>query len=120
MTSKPMFVSTPGIDGPDAGVDAMLDVLGSRQRRHVLSALVDRHAPVALDDLVAAVAARGTETPGADAPDARRDGLRTRFHHVHLPKLDDVGLVEYDHDARTVEATARLRSVAARLSNDAE
>lgn len=105
MSSEPAFASAVE---PDAGVDAMLDVLGNRHRRRVLSALVGCNGPVALTDLAAEAG------DGAAAP----QHVRTTLHHVHLPKLDDIGLVEYDAVTRTAEGTARLRSVADRLLDE--
>jgi hypothetical protein len=116
MTTESTFVSALGIDRPDEGVDAMLDVLGSRHRRRVLSAVLDAPTPVALEELAAAVAAREDGTKAVEVSPSRRDGLRTRLHHVHLAKLDDVGLVEYDADARMVAGTDTLQSVAASLA----
>ncbi|MFC6837748.1 hypothetical protein ACFQHK_14735 [Halomarina ordinaria] len=42
------------------------------------------------------------ELADADA-DAERDRVAVRLHHVHLPKLDDAGVLTYDAATRTVE-----------------
>lgn len=42
---------------------------------------------------------------GDDAVGGRADPA-VRLHHVTLPKLDDVGLVDYDADGRTVRYLA--------------
>lgn len=44
-----------------------------------------------------------------------RDDLLVRLHHVHLPMLADVGLIEYDRDSKRIrivesEAAAHLVS----------
>lgn len=71
-------------------------VLSSARRRVVLDVLEDRRTEVALDDLSAAVASQED-----DVASTKRVGIT--LHHEHLPMLDDVGLVDYDAEARRVE-----------------
>lgn len=75
------------------------------RRRYAVAALVEREAPVALRDLAAAVAAAECETPPDDVPSDRVDEVATALHHVHAPKLDDAGLVDYDAEANVVVRT---------------
>lgn len=80
-----------------------LDVLLSAdRRRHVVSLLTTAERTLPLDELAEAVAVleRGdVDEPGADD----LDSVRISLHHVHLPRLDDAGVVDYDPDERTVE-----------------
>lgn len=61
-----------------------------------------RGRPVSLAELASELtdATRSASAPGDD-----EDRLRLMLHHVHLPRLSDVGLVDYDTAARTVVAT---------------
>jgi hypothetical protein len=77
------------------------DLLASDRRRTVLAALDDRATPVELTALAAAVARREADTTGVGEDRLRR--VTVALHHVHLPKLDDFGVVAYDPDARRVE-----------------
>lgn len=72
-------------------------VLADFRRRHVLDVLEDADEPCGLDGLATAIEAREVRT--ADA-----DDVRITLHHVHLPMLDDAGLVEYDPATGTVES----------------
>lgn len=79
-------------------------LFAAEQRRVVLDVLAGRSSPVDLDELVAGVAARdddGDENAGASAPST----TAVQLHHNHLPRLDEAGLVRYDPDDRSVEAT---------------
>lgn len=76
-------------------------LLASDRRRSVLDALEGRAAPVELTTLAETVVSR--ETGGSDVDDERVERVAVSLHHVHLPKLDDVGVVQYDPDTRRVE-----------------
>ena len=77
-------------------------LLAARQRRVVLELLADRTTAVGLEELAASVAER--ETPGQTATSTETQRVMTGLHHVHLPMLDDVGVVDYDPAANRVEA----------------
>lgn len=49
----------------------------------------------------------------ASASDGHATARRyaTQLHHVHLPKLDDAGLVEWDQEEATVTVSRRARQV---------
>ncbi len=73
-----------------------LEAMASTRRQHVAGALADSAREIeSLDDLVDAVGER------FDDPD--EDELRAALHHVHLPKLDEAGLVDYDPDRHAVD-----------------
>lgn len=89
----------------DPSLDAVFELLAARRRRYLLYYLEDEDAEpvVELDDLADRISAWEEEWTDEDAvetdsPDAIRDDL----HHVHLPRLADAGLVEYDARTRTV------------------
>lgn len=64
------------------------------RRRHVLAALAERSRPFSLDEMAAAVADREV---GVDPEDAEAVAdVATTLHHVHLPKMADVGVLDYD------------------------
>src|SRR6056297_583241 len=71
-------------------LDAIFDVLSAERRRHVLYVLYRRSDDVAVEDLADAVAS----AVGANSARVVAD-----LYHVHLPKLAEEGIVEYDRDA---------------------
>jgi hypothetical protein len=90
-----------GGGGGDATLNALFDVLADNERRALLEAFLDRDD----DDwtLEGAVA-----TLAADSESETDDHLGLRLHHVHLPKLADAGLLEYDPMTRSIRGTTAL------------
>lgn len=80
--------------------DEYYRLLSDERRRTVLRALTDVERPIAVGELAREVAER--ETDGGASVSAVR-GVETDLHHVHLPMLDDHGIVEYDWQANRVE-----------------
>jgi hypothetical protein len=106
-----MSQSTPPTTDDDRAVidlsaDERHDLLAAERRRVVLEALVDREEPVALVDLAEWVAARETDaaTPGEDATER----VAVSLHHVHLPRMADLNVLDYDAAANRVEAVDDL------------
>ncbi|WP_254280386.1 DUF7344 domain-containing protein [Haloarcula marina] len=91
--------------------DQTLSLLASARRRTVVAVLAEAADTThTLDSLAARVAEREAVDGGEDVPTHR---VTADLHHVHLPKLDAAGVLEYDSDQRTVVAreTARLESL---------
>ena len=89
-----------GRGGDDLPVDQVLELLGQYQRREIVRQL--RNAPGqthSVDDLMEYLEAvdrqRSGEAPG-------KDHLLSVFVHIHGPKLEDAGLVDYDMHSRDV------------------
>lgn len=80
------------------GIDA---ALSDETRRQVVRTLHEDAGVVSMQDLAERIAATSSEGPATTDVES----LRVRLHHVHLPKLDDNGLVDWDRRERTVSAT---------------
>jgi hypothetical protein len=78
--------------------DDVLAALAAEARRDTLRYFLETTERTAtLDELASYVAGR----VGGLSDDARED-TRLHLHHVHLPKLADVDLVDYDTQSSTV------------------
>ena len=66
-------------------------------RREAIRWLAEHDGSIALDDLATSLATD-------DSLSAVTDPIRTRveLHHIHLPKLQEYGLVTYDHENLTI------------------
>lgn len=95
----------PRVGTDEPSVDDLFDVLTKARRRTVLTILADRQSSMGIKELATAVAAREKETAPATLSESTVHEVHVTLHHVHLPKLDDVALVDYDRDERTVETT---------------
>jgi hypothetical protein len=86
---------SPGADhgSRDRSLAVVFEMLRSERRRNVLYVLYQRAGPVQVSALADEVATR----EGAEF--AR---VATALRHVHLPKLDDAGVVEFEAETGTV------------------
>ncbi|GAB3674595.1 DUF7344 domain-containing protein [Halopiger thermotolerans] len=121
--------STRGTADATPSLDLVFDLLSNRRRRYALYYLYEQPDGVAtvdeLTDHVAELEARTLETEDESAPEsatevgsesespadstsasgspaARRRQVRTELQHVHLPKLEDAGILEHDQRSETV------------------
>ncbi|QLH79704.1 hypothetical protein HZS55_21465 [Halosimplex rubrum] len=90
----------------DLDADKRYDLLAAERRRTVLAVLTERGGatPTGLDELVTAVAAREGDEASAEAAER----LAVSLHHVHLPRMDDLGVLDYDPGANRVETVRSL------------
>ena len=99
--------STESEDGSGVATGApsgdVAGALASERRRAVLRHLQTTDGEASLVELGSAVFA--TER-SVDASPACRRRVELSLHHVHLPKLEDAGVLDYDRS----EKTARLRA----------
>lgn len=84
------------------GFDEMFDALGAVQRRQVLVGLLE--SPDG--------SLRGLTDPGAEpGTETGFTGDTVSMAHVHLPKLEDYGFVDWDEDADVVQAGERFDEI---------
>ena len=98
--------------------DAFPMVVADERRTRILSVLSSDRDDWTLESLAAAVDHAPPERRTESEPSKR---ITAALHHVHLPKLADFGLVEYDPDrleasvtakgARCVELCSEMRAV---------
>jgi len=98
------LLSAAGFDD-DVRDAEKLKALADERRRLALDCLPSRGETTALADLTRRVAVGEVEAPVDAVPEQRIERVKRTLYHAHLPKLDDVGLVAFDADERTVERT---------------
>jgi len=92
-------------DDPELSQDVVFDVLSSSRRRYVLYYLSQREQPVELPSLAEEVAAWETESTVEDLSSQERKRVYVSLYQTHIPKLEEVGLVDYDQDTGEVSLT---------------
>jgi DNA-binding transcriptional ArsR family regulator len=110
--------SHPGDDdsstdaSPPVDWETLYRLVSRPERRYTLSYLVERDGPADAEELARVVAARRDGHAPADAEDRQWESLLTSLVHVHLPKLRNGGLVEWDRDDGRVRLTRAGRRAA--------
>ena len=94
--------ASTGADAPgSARLDELFRILSNRRRRRVLYSLVDSEESVIECSQLVDRLADGPATVGAGG-DSSEAAVARDLYHVHLPRLEDAGIVEYDRRQGTV------------------
>lgn len=76
-------------------IDRLLELLESKERRKVVEYFRSNGSDTETVDVLGACLARlMVEADGSQEPSS--EVTRTQLHHVHLPKMEEYGVVEYD------------------------
>lgn len=95
--------------------DITVAVLADSQRRRLLRHLDACGSTATMDDLAEEIAAREAETARAEVSTEERRRVTVKLHHVHVPKLRDGGIVEYDEKNGTVALTEKGQRIVRRF-----
>ena len=100
--------STSIADSPS--VDEIFTLLSNQRRRTALSVLADCDGTLSVTELASEIIAR---EPGStiERSDEELSSVSLSLAHIHLPKLDAMGLVEYNSERNLVETTATFDRV---------
>lgn len=115
-------------DCDEVDVDEMLSVLSDRRRRAVVVVLSDRGGRMTVSELANELGPEddvdvpdaddtGTdgEAPAPGTAEAPASERAITLHHVHLPMLNEAGVVAYDPETNIVQSTERTTKEARRL-----
>ncbi len=97
----------------ELSVSEVHDVLRNRRRRLVLERLRTTGAPEAVSDLAEHIG--GVEAGESPPPRNVRQSVYVSLHQTHLPKLDELAIVDYNPDGKVVELAANAEHLDAYL-----
>ncbi|WP_153553170.1 hypothetical protein [Halomicrobium sp. LC1Hm] len=104
-------LSSSSVTETTVSVDELFDVLARPANRYVLTYLLRDEGPVYAHELVEYIIDE-TDPPEGLSEREYRGQIDSRLLHVSLPKLEDVGLIEFDgrrqRISETDETTAAL------------
>lgn len=83
-------------------------VLKNSRRRHILRFLIDEQRRVSLAELAVHIAACENDIPTGAVTSAQRKRVYVSLYQSHLPKLDDVGAVDYNDARKYAQAADHL------------
>ncbi|AUX08755.1 hypothetical protein AArcSl_1120 [Halalkaliarchaeum desulfuricum] len=86
------------------------EVLRNERRRYALHALSVADGPVAVGDLADRVAAWEHDTTVAEVTERERHRVYTSLQQVHIPRLDEAGLVRFDEDRGIVDPSPEIET----------
>lgn len=85
------------------------DVLSNERRQMILSLLREEAETMTARELSERIAE--LETGESPPPRNIRQSAYVSLHQTHLPKLDELGIVDYDQSAKTVHLNERAKQV---------
>ncbi|WP_423747293.1 DUF7344 domain-containing protein [Haladaptatus sp. SPP-AMP-3] len=93
--------ASPNDTDERCSLDEVFKLLADTHRRHILIHLIETaDQPVPLETLVEHLQTRAN---------TNREQLQTHLHHLHLPKLADYGVIEYNSSLQLVSYTEHPR-----------
>lgn len=116
-----MVSRSAGTFAPRGGRDpqnAIFEALADARRRFILQHLRGAETPIQVSELAREIAAWEVQQPVAERGGGDSDAIEVSLLHVHLPKMAEAAIVEYDTSHHTValseygaEAQQLLQSV---------
>lgn len=90
-------------DVDDIGLDHIFSMLGNSRRRIVLQYLREQGSRVTIGSLAEHIAALENECSPESLSARERKRAYVGLYQCHLPKLDDLDIIEFDKDRGTLE-----------------
>ncbi|WP_339104161.1 hypothetical protein [Haloterrigena salinisoli] len=92
----------------DTSVDAILELLSHQRRRAVLDLLLTHDQLLTTTDIRNEIVEREQDTEITEIPSEQVMQVHISLHHVHIPKLAEEGVINYDSNRNLVEPTEKL------------
>ncbi|GAB7019848.1 DUF7344 domain-containing protein [Halostagnicola bangensis] len=95
-------------DGNLVDREVAYQALSNRRRRFIVHFLLRERKPISLRVLSKQVAAWENAVPRKQVTSKQRKRVYTALHQAHLPKLDKMGIIEYDNREMVAHPTEKL------------
>jgi hypothetical protein len=89
-------------------LDVIFHTLKNSRRRHVLRYLIENGGEATLSGLAERIAAVENGIPEGQLSSDQRKRVYVGLYQCHLPKMDDVGVINYNQARGNVELTDRI------------
>lgn len=101
--TRQLPTSESGDGGPSLSTEERFDLLSNDKRRYTIQYLAQNGENATLGDLADRLTALENGGDGDDASLDRRKSVYTSLQQLHLPRLAEAGVVQYDASDGTVE-----------------
>lgn len=98
--------------------DEVFEALANVRRRYVLRALSGEKEAFEMGPLAEHVAARENETTTEMVSSSQRKSTYTSLHQLHLPKLEELGFLEYDRQSGEIRPEPALSVLEPHLGDE--
>lgn len=105
---------------PKPSLDLVFGILKNSRRRKVLRYLCEHDGTATLSDLAEHIAAIENDTTPAQLSSSQRKRVYVGLYQCHLPKMDDVGVIDYNQARGKIELTDLAPHFEAYLDQDAD
>jgi len=100
--------STPASE-PDLALDQLFEILKNRRRREVLKYLDRNGGEATLGSLAEYIAAEENDTTVKQITSSQRKRVYVGLYQCHLPKMDDMDIVDFEKNRGTIEVGPNAR-----------
>lgn len=94
-----------------SSLDTIFDLLSNPRRRFVLHYLKEHDGTVELNDLAAEIAAKENDVPKEELTSQQRKRAYVSLYQTHVPKLEEVGVIEYDSETGQITLTEQADQI---------
>lgn len=88
---------------PAIDVSTQLDIVGVSRRRLALEVLAANETPLTLRDLATEIVTREHDASLPDVPANAVMAVHVSLSHVHIPKLVDADVIDYDETRQHIQ-----------------
>jgi hypothetical protein len=99
-------------------MDTTFDLLSNPRRRFTLYYLSQHDEEVSLNEIAAEIAAWENHVDVEELSDAQQKRTYVSLYQTHLPKMTDVGVIEFDRERSVVQLTEKAKELEAYLPSD--
>jgi len=92
-------------------LDTLYKTLANRKRRNVLRYLTDHPEPISISQLATEMVALEYGSDSSAISTEQKEHTNVSLLHVHLPVLDEAGLVSWDRDSDSVAISHDLEKL---------
>ena len=100
--------STSRAGGSELSKGEIFDLLKNRRRRTVIRFLREHDGYAELNDLAEYIAAKENDIDVRQLSSDQRKRVYIGLYQCHLPKMDSLGVIDYDKDRGTIELQASV------------